>query len=67
VRDVPEDNWLCEFDCLKPQCKQGEWKNCERRLKHASWLLVAAKKPATEVVAESKPGNDVVYHDFDRF
>ena len=32
VQDVPDDVALCEFDCLKGQCRHGEWANCERRL-----------------------------------
>lgn len=67
VRDVPEENSLCEFDCLKPQCRQGEWTNCTRRLQGASRVLMAAEEPTSKLVEESKPGNDIVYHDFDRF
>lgn len=33
VKDVPEENALCEYYCRKGQCQLGEWENCERRLK----------------------------------
>ena len=36
VSDVPEDIALCEFDCRKPQCTQGEWETCSRRLTRAA-------------------------------
>ena len=31
VQEVPREVALCEFDCAKPQCYQGEWEHCERR------------------------------------
>jgi hypothetical protein len=36
VSDVPEDIATCEFDCRKPQCTQGEWETCSRRLTRAA-------------------------------
>jgi hypothetical protein len=33
IQDVPEDTAVCEFDCRKLECRQGEWKICERRLR----------------------------------
>jgi len=36
IREVPEDLALCEFECPKAQCAEGEWDNCQRRLAHAS-------------------------------
>lgn len=46
VQDVPEDAALCEFDCRKEQCTQGEWESCERRLKRAEGeLMPSSKKP----------------------
>jgi hypothetical protein len=33
IHDVPEDIATCEFDCRKPECRQGEWEACERRLR----------------------------------
>ena len=32
VGDVPDDIAQCEYDCRKPQCRQGEWEACERRV-----------------------------------
>jgi len=32
VQEVPEDVAVCEFDCRKGKCEQGEWEVCERRL-----------------------------------
>lgn len=32
VADVPPELELCECGCRKPQCSQGEWEHCERRL-----------------------------------
>ena len=32
VQEVPEDVAVCEFDCRKGNCEQGEWEVCERRL-----------------------------------
>ncbi len=34
IREVPEEFALCEFDCRKLQCLEGEWDTCERRLSH---------------------------------
>lgn len=31
VRDVPDEVAVCEFDCKKNQCLDGEWISCERR------------------------------------
>ena len=31
VRDVPDKLAVCEFDCNKNQCLEGEWISCERR------------------------------------
>jgi hypothetical protein len=36
VQDVPAETSCCEFRCRKPQCYQGEWEHCERRLFWAS-------------------------------
>ena len=45
VGEVPQDLALCEFDCRKPQCHEGEWENCFRRLRHASGELAPADRP----------------------
>jgi hypothetical protein len=39
VMDVPETHGLCEFDCRKGQCTEGEWANCERRIQKAAGEL----------------------------
>jgi len=39
VGDVPDDIALCEFDCRKGQCMQGEWAACDRRIHKASGEL----------------------------
>ena len=43
ISEVPEDHALCEFDCRKTQCTEGEWENCARRLQHAAGQLMPAK------------------------
>jgi hypothetical protein len=63
ARDVPEDDALCEFDCRKPQCHEGEWETCMRRLQRAAGELMPAKKPASEVVADTTLRSDVVHRD----
>jgi hypothetical protein len=63
---VPEDDALCEFDCRKPQCNEGEWENCTRRLQRAAGELMPTKEPASEAVAESTPANNVVCQNSDR-
>jgi len=40
IREVPEEFALCEFDCRKLQCLEGEWDTCERRLSHASGVMM---------------------------
>jgi hypothetical protein len=65
VGEVPEDNALCEFDCRKPQCIEGEWENCMRRLQQAAGELLPQKEPALEAVAESTPANNVIRHNSD--
>ena len=38
VGEVPDDLALCEFDCRKRQCRQGEWETCERRQRFQQML-----------------------------
>jgi len=45
VREVPADTALCEFDCRKPQCHEGEWEGCMRRLRRASGELMPPNEP----------------------
>jgi len=65
VGEVPEDGALCEFDCRKLQCREGEWASCMRRLQRAAGELMPAQHPPSRVVPESTPENVVVYHDSD--
>ena len=44
-REVPAGDGLCEFDCRKPQCFEGEWENCMRRLRRAAGELMPLKTP----------------------
>ena len=60
--EVPLDDALCEFDCRKPQCYEGEWENCTRRLQRAAGELMPAKQPTSKVVADSTPRNNVIHH-----
>ena len=66
VAEVPGDDALCEFDCRKPQCSEGEWENCTRRFRHAAGELMPAKEPASEAVVESTPANNVICQNSDR-
>ena len=44
-REVPVEDALCEFDCRKPQCFEGEWENCLRRMRRAAGELIPLKTP----------------------
>ena len=53
VQEVPQEDALCEFDCRKLQCTQGEWETCDRRIRRAADELyplprVQPVKPACE-------------------
>lgn len=63
VGEVPRDIALCEFDCRKPQCREGEWENCIRRLRHATGELAPADKPTSETagVVDAARKNDAAY------
>jgi len=39
-KEVPKEIELCEFDCRKEQCVQGEWETCDRRLHQAAGELM---------------------------
>jgi hypothetical protein len=54
VQDVPEDSALCEFDCRKGQCTQGEWQECERRLNRAEGELMPVSAKLQEPVSDSQ-------------
>ena len=32
VQEVPEEVCACEYDCRKPECRNGDWESCQRRL-----------------------------------
>jgi hypothetical protein len=59
VQDVPEDSALCEFDCKKGQCTQGEWATCERRMCRAQGELMPApakfQSPESGSCCEERP------------
>jgi len=38
VGDVPAENAVCEFECRKLQCNEGEWANCSRRTRYLAKL-----------------------------
>jgi len=57
IDEVPEGDALCEFDCRKAQCTDGEWETCERRLHHAAGELMPLNKPAAETVAGPTPAD----------
>ena len=40
AREVPFEDALCEFDCRKPQCFEGEWENCMRRIRRGAGELM---------------------------
>jgi hypothetical protein len=58
IGEVPEDGALCEFDCRRLQCVEGEWDTCERRLHRAAGELMPARKPPLVVLAESRAAQD---------
>jgi hypothetical protein len=31
IREVSEEDAICEFDCRKQQCAVDQWETCERR------------------------------------
>ena len=54
VCEVPETDALCEFDCRRLQCTEGEWETCERRLRRAAGELMPARRMSPEPVVVSK-------------
>jgi len=44
VDDVPDDLAICEFDCRKLRCTQGEWATCDRRITRALGELSPMRK-----------------------
>jgi hypothetical protein len=60
VIEVSEDDALCEFDCRKPQCAEGELGYCTRRLQQAAGELMPTKGTSSDAVAESMPSNGLI-------
>jgi len=60
VQEVPEDSALCEFDCRKGQCTQGEWARCERRLCRARGELMPASAELQEPANVSSQLNEEI-------
>ena len=52
VGEVPEYDAICAFDCRKPQCTEGEWENCARRLDSVAEQSKHAKQPPSEAVID---------------
>ena len=48
IGEVPEGDALCEYDCRKLQCTEGEWETCSRRLGRAAGELMPAEVSASE-------------------
>jgi hypothetical protein len=57
IQDVPEDTALCEFDCQKGQCTDGEWANCDRRIKRAAGELWPDSGAPTSEQAQAVEAN----------
>lgn len=58
LTEVSEDYALCEFDCRKPQCVEGEWETCTRRLQRAAGELMPFKEPTSWAVADPMAASD---------
>jgi len=55
--DVPESVGLCEYDCRKQQCAEGQWASCERRIQRAAGELWPETKPPQTSPKSSKLTN----------
>jgi hypothetical protein len=55
IQEVPDTDALCEFDCRRLQCSQGEWESCERRIRRAAGELYPAPKVQPETPNPSLP------------
>jgi hypothetical protein len=51
IQEVPEGIRICEYDCRRVQCSQGEWETCERRLNHARGELMPEHETLQERAA----------------
>lgn len=56
VQPVPEQDALCEYDCRKGQCSEGEWADCDRRLhKAAGELYPESRSPTSPTTPQANP------------
>jgi hypothetical protein len=39
---VPDEIAMCEFDCKSPNCREGGWAHCERRLRGQGYFSLIA-------------------------
>jgi hypothetical protein len=44
IDEVPESDALCEFDCRKGYCMDGDWDTCQRRQNRAEGELMPSPK-----------------------
>jgi hypothetical protein len=58
VDEVPEAVALCEFDCRKPHCNEGDWEVCQRRLQNGAEEFMPVKEPASVSVADSTTADE---------
>lgn len=52
IGEVPDDDALCAFDCRKPQCTEGEWESCVRRLESVAERSMHAKRISSQAATE---------------
>jgi len=34
VQEVPDEVGACEYGCRKPDCRNGDWDSCQRRISY---------------------------------
>ncbi len=44
VSNVPAEIMVCEFECKKEQCLQGEWDTCEHRILRSAEQLLSREE-----------------------
>jgi hypothetical protein len=47
IREVSEEDAICEFDCRKQQCTLDRWEACERRLAKGAGELMPPSQGRT--------------------
>ncbi len=57
IAEVPEDVAICEFDCSKNQCTQGEWATCQRRIQLEALCHPKLAEPAQDAAADMPSGS----------